>query len=337
MTHVLPREAMFYEPLPDGHVRCTLCPRSCTIADGHTGVCGVRANQGGRLVALTWGRPSAVHVDPIEKKPLFHFLPGSTILSLGTVGCNMTCRFCQNWDLTRTPIRDATVVDLPPDRVVDLARSEGCPSIAFTYNEPTIFAEYVIDVSVAARAAGLRTVMVTNGYISPGALQAVYPWIDAANVDLKAFHEDFYREHGGDLKTVLESLAAIQALGVWLEVTTLLIPGLNDSPEEVRAEAAWLRENLGPGVPLHFSAFHPDYRMQDRPRTPPATLHRARAIAQEAGLKYVYEGNVLSEGSNTWCPACGRLVIERSWNELVAFRLDSQNRCPCGEVVPLVR
>jgi pyruvate formate lyase activating enzyme len=289
------------------------------------------------LDAVSFGRPSALNVDPIEKKPLFHFLPGTGILSIGTPGCNLGCKFCQNWDLSRARFDQASAMDLPPERAVEVAQAHGCRSIAFTYNEPTVFAEYVMAVGEVARSAGLRTVMVTNGYIHREALYEVYEHVDAANVDLKGFDEGFYRKQAyGHLKPVLDSLVALAAMGVWLEVTTLLIPGLNTDPAVLRAEADWIRGNLGDRVPLHFSAFHPDFRMLDRPRTPVETLRMARDVARDAGLKFVYTGNV-AEGADTFCPRCGVLAIRRSWHEVKEVRLGPDNRCACGELIPLAR
>lgn len=343
------RAALFAETAAGGRVRCRLCPRECNIPVGKPGFCMVRRNVGGTLVLAAWGRPTALHVDPIEKKPLYHYLPGTTSLSLGTVGCSLACRFCQNWTLSRgreveegacgangRSGRGAPL--LPPERLVALAVRHGSPSISFTYNEPTILAEYVLDTAEVARPRGVGIVMVTNGYITREAARVLYPHVDAANVDLKAFSDEFYRKQcSGRLKPVLDALIEARAAGVHVEVTTLLIPGLNTDAKDLRAEAAWIRDHLGADTPLHFSAFHPDYRMTDRPRTPPEALRFARTVALEAGLKYVYEGNVQSDGSHTLCPSCGRWLIRRSWFEVTGDRLSPDGRCACGEPIAIVR
>lgn len=335
MSHA--RVALFSEPGPGGRVRCRLCPRACNIPPGKPGFCMVRRNEGGTLVLTAWGRPTALHVDPIEKKPLYHYLPGSTSLSLGTIGCSLACRFCQNWTLSRGREVDGGIF-LPPERLVALAEHHGSPSISFTYNEPTILAEYILDTAAVARPRGIGIVLVTNGYITREAARVLYPHVDAANVDLKAFSDDFYRKQtSGRLQPVLDALVEARVAGVHLEVTTLLIPGLNTDPSEIRAEAEWIRDHLGANTPLHFSAYHPDYRMLDRPRTPPQTLREARTIAKHAGLRYVYEGNVASDAVHTDCPSCGRSLIRRAWFEVVADRLGRDGRCECGEPIPVVR
>lgn len=332
-----PRAAMFGEPQVSGRVRCHLCPRRCNIPQGKPGFCMVRRNVGGRLVLTGWGRPMALHLDPIEKKPLYHYLPGTTSLSFGTVGCSLACRFCQNWTLSRCrEVGEGPILE--PEALVALAVRLGSPSISFTYNEPTILLEYVLDTAAVARPRGVGIVLVTNGYITREAARVLYPHVDAANVDLKAFSDDFYRRQaGGRLGPVLDSLIEARAAGVHVEVTTLLIPGLNTDDAEVRAAAAWIRDNLGISTPVHYSAFHPDYRMTNRPRTPPETLHRARALALEAGLKYVYEGNVGGDGQHTYCPACGRWAIRRSWFEVTADRVGPDGRCACGESILVLR
>lgn len=329
------RIARFWSPRDDRRVTCGLCPRACVIPDGARGWCGVRANDGGTLFSEVYGRPAAVHVDPIEKKPLNHFLPGSRTFSIGTVGCNLDCAWCQNCSLSRGDPETSPSVELAPERAVSLARNHDCASIAFTYNEPTVFAEYVEDVADMAHAAGLLAIAVTNGYIAADAGREVFSHIDAANVDLKAFRDDRYRRHtGGSLKPVLDSLVRMKALGVWIEVTTLLVPGINDDPDDLAAEAAWLRDQLGPDTPLHLSAFHPDHRMLDRARTPTSTLHRAREIASDAGLRFVYLGNVAGPGNDTRCPACGQVVIERT-GFAARVLLGGDGECACGQRIPL--
>lgn len=273
---------------------CDLCPHACRIADGHLGRCGVRKNRGGRLEALAYGRPAAVHVDPIEKKPFYHFLPGSQAFSLGTVGCNLSCRFCQNPSLSTGRADDTPAEpETPPEEIVAGALRAQCQSIALTYNEPTVWAEYGRDISRLARQKGLKTVSVTNGYIQSAAAEDFYACIDAANVDLKAFRDDFYvRLCGGHLEPVLTALRTLKRLGVWLEVTNLIIPGENDDPAEIRELATWVCSELGPGTPLHFSAFYPTHQLTDRPVTPRRTLQLAGKIASEAGLEHVHLGNL---------------------------------------------
>ncbi len=327
-------EARWFEPMPDGRVRCTLCPRDCILHDGQAGFCFVRRAEGGRLVTTAWGRSTGFAVDPIEKKPLAHFYPGTTVLSFGTAGCNLGCRFCQNWDISKARLDDARAEDAwTPARVVALAKDQGSPAIAFTYNDPVIWAEYVIDVARAAHAAGLRTVFVTAGYVHPEPRAEIFKHVDATNVDLKAFTEQFYSKvtfaHLAPVLDTLEWLA--HETRVWVEVTNLLIPGLNDAPEETRALSTWIRDHMGPDVPLHFTAFHPAYKLLDRPRTPPATLTRARAIARSVGLRHVYTGNVHDpEGQTTWCPGCGAAVIERDWHAVRAVRLVRGACAACG-------
>jgi len=326
--------ARYWEPLADGRVLCTLCPRACRIGDGQDGFCFVRRNLAGRLVTAAWGATTGFAVDPIEKKPLAHFHPGSTVLSFGTAGCNLGCRFCQNWDISKARTDEArSEEEWSPARVVALARQVDAPGIAFTYNDPIIWAEYAIDVAREARAQGLFTVFVTNGYVSPAAREEIFRHMDAVNVDLKAFTEAFYAKqtlsHLAPVKETLEWLA--RETDVWVEVTTLLIPGLNDAEGETRAIARFVRERMGPDVPLHFSAFHPDYRMLDRPRTPARTLSRARAIAREEGLRHVYTGNVHDpEGETTFCPGCGARVIERDRFAIRAVRLRGDACAACG-------
>jgi pyruvate formate lyase activating enzyme len=283
-----------------------------------------------------WGAPAAVHVDPIEKKPLHHFLPGTSTFSIGTVGCNLGCSFCQNWELARAREDPDERVGLDPAAIVRLAVRHGCPSISFTYNEPTIAAEYVADVSEAAHAVGLRTVLVTNGYVTAEGFHALWDGIDAANVDLKSLSDGFYRKVTlGRLAPVLETLERARAeTGVWLEVTHLVIPGLNDSPAETEALAIWLHEHLGPDVPLHLTAFHPDHRLRDVPPTPVATLARARAIARRVGLRHVYAGNVPGAGADTVCPVCDATLIQRDGFDVLADGLRAGRCGDCGEALP---
>jgi pyruvate formate lyase activating enzyme len=298
----------------------------------------VRAREGDHLVLSTYGRSSGFCVDPVEKKPLHHFYPGSAVLSFGTAGCNLGCRFCQNWDVSKAREWDRLADEASPETIAEAAARLSCRSVAFTYNDPVIFAEYAMDVADACHARGVRTIAVTAGYVHAAPRRELFARMDAANVDLKAFTEDFYHRtcfaHLAPVLETLEELAAEQR--TWLEVTTLLIPGHNDSEAEVARLSEWMVERLGPDVPLHFSAFHPDYKMLDVPPTPPATLRRARRQAMAAGLRYVYVGNVHDrEGDATLCPGCGAKVIERDWYELLAWRLDERGRCAaCGHALP---
>jgi pyruvate formate lyase activating enzyme len=329
--------ARFWSPEPDGRIRCTLCPRDCRLAEGQSGFCFVRRNEGGTLVSLAYGRSTGFAVDPIEKKPLFHFLPGTSVLSFGTAGCNLGCRFCQNWDISKARLADRASGQHGAAEVVALAIEHDCPSIAFTYNDPVIWAEWAIDVAREARRRGLKAVFVTAGYVSAGAREEIFGHMDAANVDLKAFTESFYAKVTlSHLAPVLETLEWLARDGrVWVEVTNLLIPGLNDGPEETRALASWIRDHMGRDVPLHLTAFHPDYKMLDRPPTPPATLSRARDVARAAGLRHVYTGNVRDpEGQTTRCPACGLALVERDWHAVRAARLDGSRCSGCGERLP---
>ncbi len=318
-------------------VACFLCPHRCQIRDGKHGICRVRLNQNGHLYSQVWGRPVAVHIDPIEKKPLFHFLPGSRIFSIGTVGCNLRCEFCQNWDISMASSRENETATVPPEKLVQAAIENGCRSIAFTYNEPTIFAEYVLDIATLARQAGLKTVMVTNGYITPEAIGDIYPLIDAANIDLKAMNAGYYRKYcHAELEPVLQAIVAIRQTGTLVELTNLLIPGLNDDEAELRTMCDWIFQKLGADTPLHFSAFHPAYKMSDRSRTTKRTLDQARAIAIASGLHFIYEGNVMTEDeANTYCPSCGRLLISRRWNPTLTSDLQGQY-CVCGRKIPII-
>jgi len=321
----------YWHPLADGRVQCDLCPRRCRLHEGQRGFCFVRMNQGGQIVLTTYGRSSGFCIDPIEKKPLNHFLPGTAVLSFGTAGCNLGCRFCQNWDISKSREMDTLADEASPETIARVAEALGCRSVAFTYNDPVIFHEYAIDVAQACHARGIRTVAVTAGYVCPEPRAEFYAHMDAANVDLKAFSETFYRKIcAGELSPVLDTLRYLyHETTTWLEITTLLIPGENDSDAELEALTAWIVMNLGPDVPLHFTAFHPDWKMRDRPPTPPATLRRARAIALKNGLRYVYTGNILdSEGQSTYCHACGRLLIGRIGYQITAWHLDEQGCCP---------
>jgi pyruvate formate lyase activating enzyme len=329
--------ARWWHALADGRLQCDLCPRDCQLHEGQRGFCFVRQRVGDAMVLTTWGRSSGFCVDPIEKKPLNHFYPGSSVLSFGTAGCNLGCRFCQNWDISKATEWDRLSDQATPEAIAEEAVKRGCRSVAFTYNDPVIFAEYAIDVAEACHARGLKTVAVTAGYVHPAPRRELFSRMDAANVDLKGFTEDFYRTLCfGHLAPVLDTLEwLVKEARVWTEITTLLIPGRNDGEAEVARLAEWIAGHLGPDVPLHFSAFHPDFRLRDLPPTPPATLARARRQALAAGLRYVYTGNVHDlEGDATVCPDCGATLIARDWYELLDYRLTPDGRClACGRSI----
>jgi pyruvate formate lyase activating enzyme len=329
--------ARWWHALDDGRLQCDLCPRDCQLHEGQRGFCFVRQRVGDAMVLTTWGRSSGFCVDPIEKKPLHHFYPGSSVFSFGTAGCNLGCRFCQNWDISRATEWDRLTDQATPEAIAAQAAALGCRSVAFTYNDPVIFAEYAIDVAEACRARGLKTVAVTAGYVHPGPRRELFSRMDAANVDLKAFTEDFYRTLClGHLAPVLETLEwLVKEGGVWTELTTLLIPGHNDGEAEVARLCEWVAGHLGPDVPLHFSAFHPDFKMGEVPATPPATLTRARRQGLAAGLHHVYVGNVHDpEGETTSCAGCGATLVVRDWYKLLDYRLTADGRCPaCDRVL----
>lgn len=330
------KEAQWWQTEDDGRLLCTLCPRFCRLGEGQAGFCYIRKNIGGKLYSLGYGASTGFAVDPIEKKPLNHFLPGTGVLSFGTAGCNLGCRFCQNWSISKATLDNAQSLRVSPEKVIELALRNNVPSIAFTYNDPVIWGEFVVDISRLAREQGLKSVMVTAGYITPEARPEVYRYIDAANVDLKAFSERFYHKVTfSHLDPVLDTLKWLtNETDIWFEITNLMIPGENDDPDETRRLCDWVLANLGDGVPLHFTAFHPDFKMIDKPRTPAATLKRARQIALSAGIKYCYVGNVFDdEGQTTRCPACGTALIRRSWHDILEYSLDG-NRCPCGNTIP---
>ena len=330
--------ARYWHRLDDGRIQCDLCPRFCKLRDGQRGLCFVRGAHDGELVLTTWGRSSGFCVDPIEKKPLHHFYPGTSVLSFGTAGCNLFCRFCQNWDISKSREVDTLADSAEPETIARAARELGCRSVAFTYNDPVIFLEYAVDVAAACREAGIATVAVTAGEICNEPLRELAGAIDAANVDLKGFTDDFYRKVcGGSLRPVLDTLEYLcHETDVWVETTTLLIPDHNDSDDEIDAMTRWVVERLGPDVPMHFSAFHPDFKMLDVPRTPAATLRRARAIARRNGVRHAYTGNVHDpEGDSTRCPGCDERVVGRDWYELTDWRLDDGGRCrDCGTELP---
>jgi pyruvate formate lyase activating enzyme len=324
----------YWHRLDDGRIQCDVCPRYCKLHEGQRGLCFVRARSGDQMVLTTYGRSSGFCVDPIEKKPLNHFLPGTPVLSFGTAGCNLTCKFCQNWDISKAREIDRLNDQAGPEDIAEAAVRLGCRSVAFTYNDPVIFLEYAVDVAKACHARGIKTVAVTAGYIAPEARGEFFAHMDAANVDLKAFTDDFYKNLcGGHLDPVLDTLKCLKdETSVWFEITTLLIPGENDSDAEIDALSQWVARSLGPDVPLHFTAFHPDWKMRDLPPTASSILSRARSIAKSRGIRHVYTGNVHdANGGATWCHACGGLLIGRDWHELTAWRLTADGRCPeCG-------
>ena len=312
-------------------IQCDLCPRDCKLHNGQRGACFVRQNIDGQMVLTTYGRSSGFCIDPIEKKPLNHFHPGSSVLSFGTAGCNLACKFCQNWDISKSKDMDRLMDAASPEGIAAAAAAYGAQSVAFTYNDPVIFAEYAIDTAHACHRSNIKTVAVTAGYIHPEPARDFFTVMDAANVDLKSFSDEFYNKLcGGHLKPVLDMLSYIHhETACWLEITTLLIPGQNDSTAEIRALSAWVSRELGPDVPLHFSAFHPDWKMDKLPRTPASTLTNARRIAMDAGLHYVYTGNVHdSEGGTTFCPSCHAALIERDWYTIRHYDLPGDGRCP---------
>ncbi|MGD9873527.1 MAG: AmmeMemoRadiSam system radical SAM enzyme [Kiritimatiellia bacterium] len=330
--------ARHWKTLPDGRVECELCPHRCRLKEGQRGLCFVRACEKGAMVLTTYGRSSGFCIDPIEKKPLFHFLPGTPVLSFGTAGCNLRCRMCQNWSISKASEMAVLAEDASPELIVAAAKQYKCRSIAFTYNEPLIFLEYAVDVAKACHAEGIKTVAVTAGYVNPGAREDFFEHMDAVNIDLKGFTEDFYKRIcGGDLHTVQETIKYLhRETKAWVEITNLVIPGENDSPDEVREMCRWIRSEMGADVPLHFSAFHPSYKMQDKPPTPSETLTMARDIARKEGLHFVYTGNVHDpEGGSTHCSACGRKIIGRDWFVLTSWHLDAGGKCShCGAVCP---
>ena len=324
----------YWDRLEDGRIVCEVCPRLCKLAEGQRGLCFVRARENDQIVLTSHGRSSGFCVDPIEKKPLNHFLPGTPVLSFGTAGCNLACKFCQNWDMSKSREMDKLADSAAPEAIAQAARKLGCRSVAFTYNDPVIFLEYAVDVAQACRELGIKSVAVTAGYICEKPRQEFYAHMDAANVDLKAFTEEFYwKITKSHLEPVLDTLRYLKhETGVWFEITTLIIPGENDSEREIEEMTQWVASNLGPDVPIHFTAFHPDYKMMDKPRTPHSSLAMARRIALKNGLRYAYVGNVHdAPRDSTYCHVCGEPLIVRDWHRLQAWNLDSTGGCRvCG-------
>jgi pyruvate formate lyase activating enzyme len=328
----------YWHALEDGRIQCDLCPRYCRLNEGQRGLCFVRGRAGDQIVLTTYGRSSGFCIDPIEKKPLNHFLPGTPVLSFGTAGCNLTCKFCQNWDISKARELDRLQDRASPAAIAEAAAASGCRSVAFTYNDPVIFLEYAVDVAQACRARGIKTVAVSAGYICPEPRRELFRHMDAANIDLKGFTESFYKNLcTGKLAPVLDTLVYLrQETSIWFEITTLLIPGENDSAAEIDALSRWVAEHLGLDVPLHFTAFHPDWKMRDRPPTPPATLRLARRIAQDRGLRYVYTGNIHDPaGQSTYCHVCRTALIQRDWYDLTGWDLTPEGHCRnCGAACP---
>jgi pyruvate formate lyase activating enzyme len=330
------REASWYKKLEEGRVECELCPQACTVADMERGMCGVRENRGGTYYTLVHGLACAVHVDPIEKKPFFHVMPGEKAFSFSTAGCNVECKFCQNWELSQFRPEQVQAYHLPPRTLVAAAKKNGAKLTAATYGEPVVFWEYVRDVATAANQAGIKPTVVSNGFIKEKPLREVAPQLSAIKVDLKSFRDTFYREQvRGQLEPVLKSLEIIRELGVWLEIVVLLVPTLNDSAAEIRELSTWVKANLGPDVPVHFTRFHPTYRLTDLPPTPVATLERAWEIGREAGLNFVYLGNVPGHpGENTVCPGCGEIVIRRVGFRVITNNLVNGSCAGCKRKIP---
>ena len=333
--------AKWWEPIEGSKknkVLCTLCPRYCKIGDGQAGFCYIRRNRGGKLYQDGYGTSTGFAVDPIEKKPLNHFLPGSPVLSFGTAGCNLGCRFCQNWDISKAKLDEVRSLEMTAEGVVKLAMDKNCPSIAYTYNDPTIWGEWVMDIARVAREVGIKNVMVTAGYITPEAREDIYPLIDAANVDLKAFTDTFYHKLTfSHLAEVLDTISwLVNETDVWTEITNLIIPGHNDSMNEINEMVDWILKNVGDEVPTHFTAFHPDFKMMDTPPTPPDTLTKARNLAMRKGLKYVYVGNVHDNtGQTTYCPNCNKSLIVRNWHTIVDLSIVG-DKCDCGQKIPII-
>jgi pyruvate formate lyase activating enzyme len=321
-------EAKFYEKLPHKKIKCKLCPRECVIDDRERGYCGARENRGGTYYSLVYSRVCAAHVDPIEKKPFFHFYPGSLAFSIATAGCNVNCKMCQNWEISQVRPEQVRNIYLPPEKVAEVARESRCLSIAYTYSEPVIFYEYMVDCARAGHAAGVKSAVVTGGYIHQEPLKKLCEFVDAIKVDLKAFSEKYYKEVvNGELKPVLDALVTMRKQGMWTEIVYLVVPTLNDGDEELKGLAKWVKSELGPDVPLHFSRFHPEYLLKNLPPTPLNTLERAKAISDSEGLHYVYLGNVPGHpAESTYCPNCKRVVVERVGYTIRNMHL-SKNRC----------
>ncbi len=328
------KEASYYKKLEDGNVQCLLCPKKCVIKKDSYGFCNARKNIKGKLYSVVYSNPCAVHIDSIEKKPLYHFLPGSKALSIGTAGCNLDCRHCQNFTMSRAKPEEILTEKITPDEIIELAIKNNCKIISYTYNEPTVFFEYMLDCAKIAKKKGIKNMIVSNGFISEEPLKELCKYIDGANIDLKAFNNKFYKEIcSAWLEPVLKSLKIIKQKNVWLEVTNLIIPTLNDNLKEIKKMCFWIKENLGTDIPLHFTGFYPCYKLLDLPGTSPEILKKARKIALKVGIKHSYVGNVFAaEENNTYCPKCGKLLIERSGFGIVKNNIKN-NKCPCMEKI----
>jgi pyruvate formate lyase activating enzyme len=333
---VYPHPALYYEKLENRRVRCTLCPRECVVDDMERGYCGVRENRGGDYYTLVYGRPCSLHVDPVEKKPLFHFLPGTEIFSLATVGCNVNCIFCQNWQISQVRPEQERSYDAPPEKLVEVAANSATPAIAHTYTEPVIFYEYVKDIGIEAHKRSLKNTFISNGYIKEEPIRELLPYLDAVKIDLKAFTEKFYQELvTGELQPVLKTLEILVDAGMWTEIVYLVIPTHNDDEGEIREMCQWIRHRLSPDVPLHFSRFHPQYMLKTLPPTPVRTLERAHEIARSEGLNFVYIGNVPgNKAEHTYCPACNKVVIRRSGYRVQIENFDHGTCTSCGATIP---
>jgi pyruvate formate lyase activating enzyme len=330
-------EAKFYQKLKDKKIKCKLCPRECIVGDRERGYCGVRENRAGTYYSLVHSRVCAAHVDPVEKKPLFHYLPGTVAFSLATAGCNVNCKFCQNWDISQSRPEQVPSEYIPPQHVAELARRYNCPTIAYTYSEPVVFSEFLMDAADAGHVAGIRSIVVSNGYIQQEALEAAYGKMDAVKIDLKAFSESYYgKVVTGQLKPVLDTLVTLRKMGKWTEIVYLVVPTLNDSDAEFRSLAQWVKTNLGADVPLHFTQFHPEYLLKNLPITPVPTLERAKAIADAEGLHFVYIGNVPGHpAQNTYCPQCRQMLVERIGFTASKMLIRKDGSCPfCRRQIP---
>ena len=330
------KEARFYQKLDNQVVQCQLCFRRCVIQPGKRGFCGVRENRSGILYSLVYARPCAIHIDPIEKKPLFHFLPGSSAFSIATAGCNLRCLFCQNWQISQAKPEEVNSIYLEPQGLVEKATQSSALTIAYTYTEPTIFYEYMLDTAKLAKIRGIKNIMHSNGNLNEEPLRELCKYLDAANIDLKGFSQKYYSEMTtGELEAVLKTLKILKQEGVWFEITNLILPGLNDDTQMITKMCLWIKENLGDDIPVHFSRFWPMYKMLSLNPTPIATLEKARKIAQDCGLKYVYIGNVPGhEAENTYCPSCGKVIIKRSGYSILEVNLDNEGKCKfCGEKI----
>lgn len=328
------KEASYYKKLKDETVQCVLCPKECVIKKDSYGFCNARKNINGKLYSVVYSNPCAVHIDPIEKKPLYHFLPGSKALSVGTIGCNLECKHCQNWTMSRAKPEEITIQNISPEEIVEIAIKNNCKIISYTYNEPTVFFEYMLDCAKIAKKKGLKNTIVSNGFINEEPLKELCKYIDGANIDLKAFNNKFYKDTcSAWLEPVLNSLKILKQKKVWLEVTNLIIPTLNDDLDEIKKMCIWIKENLGIDVPLHFTGFYPSYKLLNLPGTSPEILKKARKAALNIGIKYSYVGNVFAaEENNTYCPKCGKLLIERSGFDTIKNNIKN-NKCSCGEKI----